>query len=111
MSLTLSTQNTFSFVQNTTTLLKNHFSKITTKQLAQLKKTTVEEASKFTNYNFREYFKERANDLFDEFISKNETNEELVKQFYDDRLSELEVIKRQVLIGKLYPEQKFVKEN
>ncbi|KAJ3436958.1 hypothetical protein M0812_19025 [Anaeramoeba flamelloides] len=111
MSLTLPTQKTFSFLQNTTTLFKNHFSTITTKQLEELKKITAEEASKFTNYNFREYFKERTNDMFDEFLNNDEKSEEQVTQFYDDRLSEYEMIKRQALIGKLYPEQKFVTEN
>ncbi|KAJ6246497.1 hypothetical protein M0813_19164 [Anaeramoeba flamelloides] len=111
MSLTLPTQKTFSYIQNTTTLLKNHFSKITTKQLKELKKKTAEEASKFTNYNFREYFKERSNEMFDEFLSTNEASVEQLTQFYDDRLTEYEMIKRQALIGKLYPEQKFVTEN
>ncbi|KAJ5075800.1 hypothetical protein M0811_06662 [Anaeramoeba ignava] len=77
-------------------------------EIESLLKETLEEAKKFNNYNFKEYFTRRTNEVFDEFWKTNEKDESKIQQFYDERKQELEVLKRQTKIDNLYSTKKFV---
>ncbi|XP_044745606.1 LYR motif-containing protein 4 [Coccinella septempunctata] len=78
-------------------------------QILSLYKTLLREASKFSSYNFRNYALRRIKDSFKE--NKNLNNEESIESHLSEARKNLEIIKRQVLIGRMYDTDKLVIEH
>lgn len=68
----------------------------------------LRESSKFTNYMYRSYALTRIKDGFREY--KNINDQELINELISDARNNLQIIKRQVIIGSLYKSEKFVIE-
>jgi Complex 1 protein (LYR family) len=62
----------------------------------------------FTQYSFREYARRRTRDAFREH--QNETDPERIQQFVARGLDDLEMLKRQTVVGKMYSTDKLVVE-
>ena len=67
----------------------------------RLYRDLLREAQLFNSYSYREFFKRRIRENFR--AQKNETNPEIAKKLYSKAQTELGVIRRQVIIGDLYP--------
>lgn len=68
----------------------------------------LRESSKFPSYNFRSYFVQRTRDRFR--ANANLTQPDKIEQLISETRDELEVIRRQVLIHRLYPSNPLVVE-
>src|SRR5271170_2028195 len=62
----------------------------------------------FSQYGFREYAKRRTRDAFREH--KNETNQQRIQELVSRGINELQVMKRQTVIGQMYNIDKLVVE-
>ena len=80
----------------------------TKQQVLSLYREFVRNASKFSNYNFRNYFLRRSRDAFKQGKSLS-TSEQVDVQFQKAR-EELEVLKRQSKISQMYTFEKLVVE-
>ncbi|CAH0716790.1 unnamed protein product, partial [Brenthis ino] len=78
-------------------------------QILSLYKALMKESQKFSNYNFRAYAIRRVRDAFKE--SKSLSDPKLIKKEFDFGKENLEIIKRQVVIGDMYKIEKLVIEN
>lgn len=83
-------------------------SKTTAVRILSLYKEMLRESEKFTGYNYRLYAQRRIKDAFREH--KNETDANSIKTLVQKAEENLEIIKRQVTISKLYKEPKLVIE-
>lgn len=68
----------------------------------------LRESSKFPSYNFRTYFVRRTRDRFR--ANTDLVGQDQIDQFVNETRSELEVIRRQVVIHRLYPSNPLVVE-
>ncbi|XP_023935193.1 LYR motif-containing protein 4B [Bicyclus anynana] len=82
---------------------------ITKIQVLSLYKSLIKESKKFANYNFRSYALRRVRDAFRE--SKSITDPKLLKKEFEYGKENLEIIKRQVIVGDMYQTEKLVIEN
>jgi len=73
-----------------------------------LYKQLLREGSKFPAYNFRMYTLRRARDAFKQH--KNLSDESMIKSCINEGMNNLEIIKRQVIIGNLYKTDKLIIE-
>jgi hypothetical protein len=80
----------------------------TTIQKLNLYRNLIREGRQLTNYNFREYALRRTRDGFR--INQNLTDEAKINEQLNYALEDLEVLKRQVIISKLYKNDKLVIE-
>ncbi|KAF5279667.1 hypothetical protein FQA39_LY18251 [Lamprigera yunnana] len=78
-------------------------------QILSLYKSLMKESSKFSGYNYRNYAIRRVRDNFK--LNKNVTDDSKVTDLVKEGFQNLEIIKRQVLIGNLYSTDKLVIEN
>ncbi|XP_018562841.1 LYR motif-containing protein 4 [Anoplophora glabripennis] len=78
-------------------------------KILKLYKTMLRESQKFPAYNFREYAIRRVHVGFRE--NKNLTDPSLIENQIKEAKRNLEIIKRQVIIGQLYNAEKLVIEN
>ncbi|KAG8197301.1 hypothetical protein JTE90_007547 [Oedothorax gibbosus] len=69
----------------------------------------LREAEKFPSYMYKTYSLRKIKDAFKEH--KAETDPEKIKDFISYAKSNLEIIKRQVVIGELYREPETILEN
>ena len=76
--------------------------------MLSLYKQMMKESKLFTNYNFREYALRRVRDGFKQ--GKTETDPAKVAELFKYAEENLESIKRQVVIGRLYQENAMVLE-
>ncbi|XP_045461292.1 LYR motif-containing protein 4 [Harmonia axyridis] len=77
-------------------------------QILGLYKLLLREANKFSSYNFRNYALRKIRDNFKENKSIKGDNIEL---YLNEAKRNLEVIKRQVIIGRMYDTDKLVIEH
>ncbi|KAF9823145.1 hypothetical protein SFRURICE_016038 [Spodoptera frugiperda] len=82
---------------------------VTKQQVLSMYKLLLREAVKFPNYNFRSYALRRIRDGFKE--NKALTDLKQINQQYDFATENLNIIKRQVIVGDLYRTDKLVIEN
>ncbi|XP_026753771.2 LYR motif-containing protein 4B [Galleria mellonella] len=82
---------------------------VTKSQILSLYKQLMRESQKFPNYNFRSYALRRVRDAFKE--AKNVTDPKLAVKEFNYAKENLDIIKRQVLIGEMYRTEKLVIEN
>ncbi|KAF5299558.1 hypothetical protein FQR65_LT09363 [Abscondita terminalis] len=78
-------------------------------QILSLYRSLLKESNKFSSYNYRNYAVRKVRDVFRSNMKLTDNNKisELIKDGYKN----LDVIKRQVLIGDLYRTEKLVIEN
>ncbi|XP_044265781.1 protein bcn92 [Tribolium madens] len=79
------------------------------RQALQLYKSLIRESKKFPTYNFRHYALRKIRDSFRE--NRQLTDQETIKQKMDEGARNLNIIKRQVVIGQLYSSEKLVIEH
>ncbi|VVD01367.1 protein bcn92 [Leptidea sinapis] len=84
-------------------------SNIPKQQILSLYKSLIRESGKFPNYNFRCYAIRRVKDSFK--ANKLLTDIKLVRKEVDYAKENLEMIKRQAVIGAMYKTDKLVVEN
>ncbi|KPI96451.1 PREDICTED: LYR motif-containing protein 4 [Papilio xuthus] len=84
-------------------------SNISRPHILAIYKSLLRESQKFSNYNFRLYALRRVRDAFKEH--KSLQDHKLIKKEYDFAKDNLEIIKRQVVIGEMYRTDKLVIEN
>ncbi|KAF8925232.1 hypothetical protein EDD21DRAFT_360692 [Dissophora ornata] len=77
-------------------------------QVLGLYRSLLHHSSKFAAYNFRDYAVRRTRDAF--HAAKNETDPEKIQVLIHKAQQQLEVVKRQSLISRLYSGQKLVVE-
>lgn len=77
-------------------------------KILKLYKALLKESSNFPAYNYRMYFLRRTRDKFQAY--KNIANQEQVCQLYNEGVTELEVLKRQVLVSQLFKPDKLIIE-
>ncbi|GFW17187.1 LYR motif-containing protein 4 [Trichonephila clavipes] len=82
---------------------------VRSKQVLRLYKEMLREAEKFPSYMYRTYSLRRIKDAFREH--KEESNLEKVDDLLTYAKANIEIIKRQVLIGSLYREPETVIEH
>lgn len=80
----------------------------TSKQVLQLYKSILSKASKFDNYNFREYFRRKAQYQFRE--NKNVSDEQHITQLYNEGIDTLALLTRQSAISQMFTFEKLVVE-
>lgn len=80
----------------------------TSKQVLLLYKSILSKANKFDNYNFREYFKRKAQHDFRE--NRNVVDEQEVTRFYNDAIDTLAVLSRQSAVSQMFTFEKLVVE-
>jgi hypothetical protein len=68
-------------------------------------RSLLREAGKMANYNFREHARRRVIGGFREFQN---ANEQVAQEQYSFGASQLELLKRQSIISRLYPEMEAV---
>lgn len=73
-----------------------------------LYKQLIRESSKFSSYNFREYAKRRVKHEFEE--NKNVTDSKRLQELVRKGEQNLDLIKRQAIISRLYAVEKTVIE-
>ncbi|XP_045457732.1 LYR motif-containing protein 4B [Melitaea cinxia] len=78
-------------------------------QILSLYKSLLKESHKFANYNFRSYALRRVRDAFKE--NKSLSDPKSIKKEFEYGKNNLEIIKRQVVIGDMYRTEKLVIEN
>ncbi|XP_053621217.1 LYR motif-containing protein 4 [Plodia interpunctella] len=78
-------------------------------QILSLYKALMRESQKFSNYNFRSYAVRRVRDAFKE--NQTLTDPKAIKKQLEFAKGNLNIVKRQVLIGNLYKTEKLVIEN
>ncbi|KAK4885699.1 hypothetical protein RN001_001970 [Aquatica leii] len=78
-------------------------------QILSLYKSLMKESNKFSSYNYRNYALRRIRDAFRENMNLTDNNQ--ITKIVKDGYRNLEIIKRQVLIGDLYKSDKLVIEN
>ncbi|XP_069114111.1 LYR motif-containing protein 4-like [Argopecten irradians] len=78
-------------------------------KVISLYKSILKECNKFNTYNYRTYAVRRTRDAFREH--KNETDPSVISKLVTKAESNLEMVKRQVLIGQMYGEGNLVIEN
>ncbi|KAH3679804.1 hypothetical protein WICPIJ_008513 [Wickerhamomyces pijperi] len=79
-----------------------------TTQVLSLYREFLRNATKFNNYNFKNYFIRRSRDAFNS--GKTLKTQEEITNAYTKAQQELEVLKRQSLISRLYSFEKLVVE-
>lgn len=72
-------------------------------QILSLYRSLLRAAWKFHNYNFREFAKRKVNYEFHK--AKGLTDAGSIQQKYDYGVDQLNILKRQVIISSLYPEE------
>ncbi|XP_063221878.1 LYR motif-containing protein 4 [Bacillus rossius redtenbacheri] len=77
--------------------------------MLRLYKEMLAEAKKFDSYNFRMYALRKIRDSFRE--SKHLQDSSQIQKAFEEAKNNLEIIKRQVVIGHLYSTEKLVIEN
>ncbi|KAJ0170128.1 hypothetical protein K1T71_014056 [Dendrolimus kikuchii] len=82
---------------------------VTKMQILSLYKSLMRESQKFSNYNFRSYAVRRVRDAFKD--SKTLSDPKLIKQELSFAKANLNIIRRQVIIGDMYKTDKLVIEN
>ncbi|WPK25083.1 hypothetical protein PUMCH_002384 [Australozyma saopauloensis] len=80
----------------------------TSKQVLQLYKSILSKASKFDNYNFREYFRRKAQHDFKEH--KNVADEQQITRLYNEGIDQLALLNRQSAISQMFTFEKLVVE-
>lgn len=70
-------------------------------ELVKLYRTSLKAAQQFETYNFRKYFYRRTHDRFRELASSSKGSEQ-ADRLLDQARSELQVMKRQGLINRMY---------
>ncbi|KAL3195397.1 hypothetical protein MRX96_015863 [Rhipicephalus microplus] len=70
------------------------------RQVLRLYKELMRECGQFKSYIYRSYALRRVRDAFKEHKAVQDKDE--INELLDDGLKNLEIIKRQVVIGKLY---------
>lgn len=80
----------------------------TSKQVLLLYKSILSKASKFDNYNFREYFKRKAQHDFREF--KDVVDEQQITKLYNQGIDNLALLNRQSSISQMFTFEKLVVE-
>lgn len=78
-------------------------------QILSLYKSLMRESQKFAAYNFRSYAVRRVRDAFKQH--KLETDPDNLKKLVSEAYENLEVIKRQAVISRMYQADKLVIEN
>ncbi|XP_067857888.1 LYR motif-containing protein 4 [Heptranchias perlo] len=78
-------------------------------QVLSLYRVMLKESKKFSSYNYRTFAIRRIKDTFRE--NKNVTNPEVIQELIEKAKDNVEIIRRQVLIGQLYTTQKLIIEN
>ncbi|XP_021347081.1 LYR motif-containing protein 4B-like [Mizuhopecten yessoensis] len=81
----------------------------TRSKVIRLYKNLLKECNKFNTYNYRTYAVRRTKDAFRDY--KNETDPSVIQQLITKAESNLEMVKRQVLIGQMYGEGNLVIES
>ncbi len=76
-------------------------------QSITLFRSLLREAGKMANYNFREHARRRVSGAFREFQC---ANVDVAKEQYAFGVAQLEILKRQSIISRLYPEAESVTE-
>ncbi|CAH0386405.1 unnamed protein product [Bemisia tabaci] len=74
----------------------------------KLYKALIREGSKFPSYNYRMYTLRRVRDAFHE--NKTTTDPSKIEELYKEGLSNLEIIKRQVVVNQLFRPEKLIIE-
>ncbi|KAJ8924270.1 hypothetical protein NQ315_007062 [Exocentrus adspersus] len=78
-------------------------------QILKLYKTMLRESQKFPSYNFKQYAVRRVHDAFKE--NRSLTDAKFIENQLKEAYRNLDIIKRQVIIGQLYSTEKLVIEN
>lgn len=80
----------------------------TPKQVLALYRRILSKASKFDNYNFRDYFRRKTQHEFR--ANRNVTIEEQVTRLYNEGIDSLAMLNRQSAISQMYTFNKLVVE-
>lgn len=82
-------------------------------QLRTLYQNTLTASSRFSSYNFSQYFARRAKQAFEPYLQNENktTNADELAQFYKDKTQELEVIRRSAEVNRMYEGPKLVIEH
>ncbi|EKM57092.1 uncharacterized protein PHACADRAFT_254647 [Phanerochaete carnosa HHB-10118-sp] len=72
----------------------------TKEALLSLYSSTLRTSRVFSSYNFREYFVRRTKSQFREI--QDETDSAKISAFYNERVKELQVLKRSAIVNQLY---------
>ncbi|KAJ8976399.1 hypothetical protein NQ317_003035 [Molorchus minor] len=78
-------------------------------QILKLYKTLLRESQKFPSYNYRKYSLRMIHDAFQE--NKNMTDRVLISAQIQEATRNLDIIKRQVVLGQMYSTEKLIIEN
>ncbi|XP_018327853.1 LYR motif-containing protein 4 [Agrilus planipennis] len=73
---------------------------MTKQEVLSLYKLLLQSSKKFPSYNFRNYALRRVRDSFREY--KTITDQSDIAKLYNEGCRNLEIIKRQVIVGQLY---------
>ncbi|XP_038217682.1 LYR motif-containing protein 4 [Zerene cesonia] len=84
-------------------------SKISKTQILAIYKSLLRESEKFSNYNFRAYAIRRVRDAFKE--KKVLTDPKAINNEIKFAMDNLQLIRRQIVIGDMYKTEKLVIEN
>lgn len=84
-------------------------------QLRTLYQNTITASSRFSSYNFSQYFTRRTKLAFEPYLQAENgsktTNTEELARFYKDKTEELEVIRRSAEVNRMYEGPKLVIEH
>ncbi|KAI9904008.1 hypothetical protein N3K66_000537 [Trichothecium roseum] len=80
----------------------------TPQQVRSLYRLLLRQGAQFTAYNFREYAKRRTRDAFRE--NKNVEDPRRIQELVQKGLKELQIVKRQTIIGQFYQLDRLVVE-
>ncbi len=84
----------------------NHVRKISRHDVLTLYASMIRHAKRFDDYNFRHHALRRIKYGFRQNMQRSDG----ISPIYSDGLKQLDVLKRQVMLGKLYPETSSVIE-
>ncbi|XP_014013045.1 LYR motif-containing protein 4B isoform X1 [Salmo salar] len=79
-----------------------------TAQVLSLYRKLMKESNKFPSYNYRTYALRRVQDAFR--ANRSVEDPKMVEQLLNQGRDNLDMIRRQVAIGKMYPTQKTIVE-
>ncbi|CAH0038901.1 unnamed protein product [Clonostachys solani] len=77
-------------------------------QVRSLYRQLLRQGNQFTAYNFREYAKRRTRDAFREHVAVNDPRK--IQELVQQGLKDLQVMKRQTVIGQFYQLDRLVVE-
>ncbi|KAK6185244.1 hypothetical protein SNE40_007518 [Patella caerulea] len=80
----------------------------TRNQVLSLYKHLLKEGQQLSDYNFRSYARRRVRDAFHE--NKTETDPQKIQKLIGKAVENLDILKRQVTVGKLYGQGKLIIE-